>query len=85
MNKIKIEISATTALKIMGFLMEFEEDMKSNPECQLMCESIQEFNNEVESKMTYEQFEDAKAEIRIATLIGKAPDNAKNGSIFKQD
>lgn len=84
MNKVKIELSATTALNILGFLKEWQEDLKSNPECQMMAESVEEFEEQVESKITTEQFEDAVMEITLATLMGKAPDNAKGGSIFKK-
>jgi hypothetical protein len=84
MSKVTMELSATTALNILGFLKEFEQELNLHPLCRFMLESYQEFEAEINSKMTQEQFEDAVKEIKIAVLMGKAPDNAKSGSIFNK-
>lgn len=85
MSSLEIKIQATHALTLYAFLHEFKEDMESRRDCDLLHQSFKDFENAVLEKVSDEQFEEFRKDTQIAILMGKAPDNAKSGSIFKND
>lgn len=84
MSKVSIKLKPVTILTIYSFLMEFESEMKSNPKIGLLHDSFKEFEDEFILKISDEQYEESKKEVQIAILMGRVPDNAKSGSIFKK-
>jgi hypothetical protein len=83
MAEITIKIKALSAINILGFLSEFKEDMQAQQFGAMLLESVLDFEEGCIDAITDDQFEEVQKEVQIAILMGRAPDNAKSGSIFK--
>lgn len=72
MDKVPIELSPYDALQILTFLEELKPDMKHRHFDSLK-ESIQNYSDEVYTKIRIDQVDDAKAERAVNQLLNKEP------------
>ena len=72
--KVKIELTPYNAMSILAFLREWvNDDVKGDYEFKAICEAVDQYEKEVASKMTDEQFDDMHRENVVNQLIGKSP------------
>lgn len=72
---INIKLSVHDATILASFHHEFEEEFKSHSECASILLAINNFMDQVVKNMPHNGLDDAKAEVAVNKLLGKAPKN----------
>jgi hypothetical protein len=73
--EINIKLSAHDAIILASFHNEFMQDLRSKKECLSLLFAVNNFMEQVCMNMPENGLEDAKAEVAVNKLIGKAPLN----------
>lgn len=78
---IKIELNPYNAMAILSFLREYiNDDIKDEPEFTAISNAVNEYELQVEKKITLEQINYARFENNVNQIIGTSPTRNKNNS-----
>ncbi len=72
-DKVPIELTPSTALRLWKFLSEFENDFNNDERLTAIKNSYQEFRNEVMNKIRNDQIDDALKDLKINKALGYEP------------
>lgn len=73
-DKVKLELRPYTALAILCFCKEYiNDDNKNDPTFASIHESVNEYEQEINKKVSIQQLEDAKLENQVNQITGRCP------------
>lgn len=80
-SSITIELSPYNAMAILSFLREYiNDDVKDEPQFTAISNAVNEYELQVEKKITLEQINYARFENNVNQIIGTSPTRNKNNS-----
>jgi len=73
-DKIKFELVPYDAMAIYKFLSEFEEEFNAHPQLEALRGAYLNYKDQLLSRITSTQLDDAFSQVAVNRLLGKDPD-----------